>query len=126
MIFAFFAGVEWAGGGAIGLPKRGGLLLGLRKDRLAVGRAGSVGVDFFLADFLGDGFLAEADPLHGHGFLLDYGTFLVEGDFVLFLADVGAGGVMAGPFNRNMVCAILSFAAVAVLAGVLWGARSPA
>lgn len=51
------------------------------------------GVDTFLPDFLGHGFLAvhgvlvETDPLHRNGFLLDHGAFLVKGHFALFLAD---------------------------------------
>lgn len=52
-----------------------------------------VGVDAFLADLFGDGFvvgdrvLVEADPLNRNGLLLDHGTFLVERNLVFFFAD---------------------------------------
>ena len=53
-----------------------------------------VGVDLFLADLFGDcllighRLLIETDPLDRNGFLLNYGTLLVEDHLVLLHADV--------------------------------------
>src|SRR4029450_9436205 len=68
----------------------------------------AVELDVLLADLLGDlalvgdGLGAEADPLLGHGPLVDHHFLLAEGDLVLLLRDgrAAGGGIQVGVGDR--------------------------